>query len=186
MVHPTGRTIADDEPTTRKCRALTVNSPRIASSDGGRWSTASFFFVTVNAGVYVFLAVAIVPYWQTLSGPEVQLWFATHFGRFSWMMIPVHLLAMGTTVVAFRAARRSESAFSRAWWVVLIGLFASQGFNFTVFGAVLNPDLSSQALGDAEALASLDTWGRLHLIRTTLVVIAAGALGGLVSRGSTS
>ncbi|MEM8905726.1 MAG: anthrone oxygenase family protein [Actinomycetota bacterium] len=146
------------------------------------WRTAALVFVVTNAAVYVFLAVAIVPYWQTLDGIEIQDWFADQFGRFSWMMVPVHLAAIVTTVVAFRR-RRSSSGL---WLVALIGLLASQTFNFTIYAVGLNPDLSSQELSAADALDTLDTWGALHLVRTALVVVAALALAAITATESTS
>ena len=129
--------------------------------------------------MFVFLAVGIVPYWQSLSGNEIQDWFADHFGRFSWMMIPVHLLAIGTTVTAFVLDRRRNGRSPLIWWVALGGLLISQTFNFTIYGNVLNPDLSSQTLEAADALDTLDTWAALHIVRTAFVVIALGALAAI-------
>ncbi|MEM9464095.1 MAG: DUF1772 domain-containing protein [Actinomycetota bacterium] len=143
--------------------------------------TASLVLVTINAGVFAFLAVGIVPYWQSLSGDELQNWFADHFGRFSWMMIPVHLLAIATTVTAFVLERRRAGGSPLIWWIALGGLLASQAFNFTVYGSVLNPDLSSQTLEASDALDTLDTWAALHVVRTTLVVVAAGALAMIIT-----
>ncbi len=142
---------------------------------------ASFLFVAVNAGVFLFLGIGIVPYWESLTGEELQTWFADHFGRFSWMMIPVHLLAISTTITAFVLARRHDGGSTATWWIALVGLLSSQAFNFTIFGNVLNPDLSSQTLDPAEALDTLDTWRTLHWIRTALVLASAAAFVRLVA-----
>ncbi|MEM9036676.1 MAG: hypothetical protein AAGA99_25300 [Actinomycetota bacterium] len=142
----------------------------------------SQLFIVTNAAVYVFLAVAIVPYWQTLSGPEVQRWFADHFDRFSIMMVPVHLLAIVTTVMALVASRRRARSDAVTWIVLVVGLFGSQAFNFTLYAVVLNPDLSSETLSDADALSTLDDWATYHTVRTILVVASAVAAVILTTR----
>ncbi|MEM7272760.1 MAG: DUF1772 domain-containing protein [Actinomycetota bacterium] len=142
----------------------------------------SRLFIVTNAAVYLFLAVAIVPYWQTLSGTEIQRWFADDFGRFATMMVPVHLLAITTTIAAAVASRRHWRADAALWIVVLVGLLGSQAFNFTLFAVVLNPDLSSQTLSSTEALDTLDDWDTYHLVRTALVLASAVAVVMLTTR----
>ncbi|MEM7341349.1 MAG: hypothetical protein AAF467_22020 [Actinomycetota bacterium] len=142
----------------------------------------SHLFIVTNAAVYLFLAIAIVPYWQTLSGDEIQVWFADHFGRFAVMMVPVHLLAITTTIAAAILSRRRDRAERALWIVVLVGLLASQAFNFTLFAVVLNPDLTSQTLTATEALDTLDAWDTYHIIRTILVLISAIAMVILTAR----
>lgn len=151
------------------------------ASRNRRIVTTSFVLVTTNAAVFLFLAIAIVPYWQELSGEQIQDWFADPFSRFSWMMVPVHLLAIGTTVTAFIVERRRSGRSPWIWWVALGGLLISQAFNFTVYGSVLNPDLASQTLDADEALHTLDTWAALHWIRTAFVVAAVAALAAIMS-----
>jgi len=43
----------------------------------------SFIFILTVVAVYLFIATAIVPYWQDLSEAEVQDWFAGPLVRFS-------------------------------------------------------------------------------------------------------
>lgn len=148
--------------------------------------TLSRLFVVTNSAVYVFLAIAIVPYWQTLSGTEVQSWFAEHFGRFAVMMVPVHLLAITTTIAAAVANRLRWRAEAVLWVVAVVGLLASQAFNFALFGAVLNPDLASQTLTAAEALDTLDKWAFFHSVRTVLVLASAAAMVILTTRSRQS
>ncbi|MEM9653740.1 MAG: DUF1772 domain-containing protein [Actinomycetota bacterium] len=136
----------------------------------------SRLFIVTNAAVYLFLAVAIVPYWQTLSGTEIQDWFADHFGRFATMMVPVHLLAITTTIAAAVTNRGRWREHIGLWIVAVIGLLTSQAFNFTLFAVVLNPDLSSQTLTATEALNTLDDWETYHLVRTGLILISAAAI----------
>ncbi|MEM9564506.1 MAG: DUF1772 domain-containing protein [Actinomycetota bacterium] len=142
----------------------------------------SRLFIVTNAAVYAFLAVAIVPYWQTLSGDEIQAWFADHFGRFATMMVPVHLLAITTTIAAAVTNRHRLRAEAGLWGMVLVGLLASQAFNFTLFAVVLNPDLSSQTLTPTDAIDTLDDWDTWHTVRTLLVLASAAAIVTLTTR----
>ena len=144
----------------------------------------SRLFIVTNTAVYLFLAVAIVPYWQTLSGTETQQWFAEHFDRFATMMVPVHLLAITTTIAAAIVSRRRWEGEGRLWIVILVGLLASQAFNFSLFAVDLNPDLSSQTLTAAEALDTLDDWDTYHRVRTLLVVPSAIAIVILTTRST--
>ncbi|MEM9042231.1 MAG: anthrone oxygenase family protein [Actinomycetota bacterium] len=141
--------------------------------------------IVTNAAVYLFLAVAIVPYWQTLSGQAIQEWFDDHFGRFATMMVPVHVLAIATTLAAASFQRGRTGSGRVLWVVVVIGLLVSQAFNFTVFATSLNPDLSSTTLTASEALDTLDDWGTLHLVRTFFVVVSAAATTTLIAGGLT-
>lgn len=140
-----------------------------------RIHAVSSALIVTNAAVYLFLAVAIVPYWQTLSGAEIQSWFGEHFGRFAPMMVPVHMLAIVTTLAAAWVHRGRTGTDRILWVIVVVGLLVSQAFNFTVYAQSLNPDLTSGELTAAAALDTLDTWDSLHLVRTAFVIISAVA-----------
>lgn len=144
--------------------------------------TLSYTFVAANAFVYLFLMIAIVPYWQTLSGTEIQDWFIDHFGRFAYMMVPVHLLAIGTTIAAYRTHRGGDQTTKRLWLAALVTLLISQAFNFTIYAAAFNPDLQSGTLEAADALDTLDNWDLLHKVRTAFVVVSLLCLAMLSSR----
>ena len=106
----------------------------------------SFISIVTVAAVFLFIATGMVPYWQELSGTEIQDWFAGPFTRFAYMMIVVHLLSIGTTIWAFILHRKSEQPLGMLWLVALVTLMICQGFNFTLFGANYNLALQSGAL----------------------------------------
>lgn len=144
--------------------------------------TLSYTFVAANVAVYLFLMIAIVPYWQELSGTEIQDWFIDHFDRFAYLMVPVHLLAIGTTVAAYRAHRGGDPTTRRLWLVALVTLLISQAFNFTIYGFGFNPSLQSGTLEAAEALDTLDNWDVFHKVRTVFVAVSLICLATLSSR----
>lgn len=144
--------------------------------------TLSYTFVAANAFVYLFLMIAIVPYWQTLSGTEIQDWFIDHFPRFAFMMVPVHLLAIGTTIAAHRAHRGGDQTTRRLWLAALVTLLISQAFNFTIYAAGFNPSLQDATLDATEALDTLDNWDLFHKVRTASVMVSLVCLATLSSR----
>lgn len=134
----------------------------------------SVLFVITIAAVFLFIATAMVPYWQEMTGSEVQDWFAGPFVRFSYMMVPVHFLSIASLVLTYVLYRKTH--FKRTILVALIALLVCQAFNFALYGAVLNPALQSQELSSEVALATLDRWDLFHTIRTFFVAASALAL----------
>ena len=145
---------------------MTTNTQRLAF-------LLSFIFILTVAAVYLFIAVSIVPYWQDLSGVEIQAWFAGPFVRFSYMMIVVHLMSIGMTIWAFVLHRRAHPQFRALWLVALVTLLVCQAFNFTLFGGNYNLALQSGALEPDVALQTLDNWDFFHKIRTASVCVSA-------------
>lgn len=139
----------------------------------------AFIFILTVAAVYLFIAIAIVPYWQDLSGPEIQDWFAGPFVRFSYMMIFVHLMSIGTTIWAFVLHRRVEQPLRMLWWVALFSLLICQAFNFTLFGANYNLALQSGTLEADAALRILDNWDFFHKVRTASVCLSLLAMAAI-------
>lgn len=144
----------------------------------------SFIFILTVAAVYLFIASAIVPYWQGLSGAEIQDWFAGPFVRFSYMMIVVHLMSIGTTIWAYMLHRRSEQPFGMLWLVALVTLLICQAFNFTLFGGSYNLALQSGTLSADEALRILDNWDLFHKIRTASVCVSVLAMSVIFMRST--
>lgn len=136
----------------------------------------AFIFVLVVTAVYLFIAISIVPYWQELSGTEIQDWFAGPFTRFAHMMVFVHLMSIATTIWAFALHRRSKQPLWTLWHVALVTLLICQAFNFTLFGANYNLALQSGTLEPDVALQTLDDWDFYHKVRTASVCISSIAL----------
>ena len=137
---------------------------------------AAYTFVAAITFVYLFLATAIVPYWQGLSGEEVQTWFMIHFDRFSILMVPVHFISIITMITAYIMHRKERIPLNRIWLVALVTLLICQFFNFVVYGGNFNVALSSGTLDPSVALETLDQWGFWHNVRTLSVCISLFSL----------
>lgn len=138
-------------------------------------------FVGSVAFIYAFIAIALVPYWQELSSAEIQSWWSGPFTRFSYIMVPLHLLSIIAMVYAF-FKNRKESSGKALWFIALVTLLICQGFNFGVYGGVYNPALQSGTLAAPEALSTFDDWSFYHMIRTISV---CGSLFALLMIGIT-
>ncbi|MEM6534660.1 MAG: hypothetical protein AAF613_03375 [Pseudomonadota bacterium] len=133
--------------------------------------------VTAIVWVYLFIAVAVVPLWHTLSGEGVQAWFQNEFGRFAILMVPIHMLSIPVTITAFILNRRGQPGHVQLLWLAaLIGLLVCQGFNFILYGGNFNPALSSGTLSPEEALTVLGQWDFYHTVRTFFVCLSLASL----------
>ncbi|MEM9830804.1 MAG: hypothetical protein AAF944_09200 [Bacteroidota bacterium] len=135
----------------------------------------AFTFVSAVAFIYAFIAIGLVPYWQELSGTEIQSWWAGPFTRFSIIMVPLHFLSIITMVYAF-IKNRKESNGKALWLTALITLLICQAFNFGLYGGVYNPALQSGTLEVQQALTTFDNWDLYHTVRTISVYISLVAL----------
>ena len=134
--------------------------------------TFSFTFVTAIAFIYLLISIALVPYWQALSGIEIQAWWSGPFARFSYLMVPLHLLSIFTSVYANSLHRKEGQALRLIWLFALITLLICQAFNFGLHGSIYNPALQSGTLGASEALEIFDNWSFYHHIRTASVCVS--------------
>ena len=131
--------------------------------------TLAFTFVSAVSFIYLFLAIGMVPYWQSLNGTELQIWWRGTFINFSTLMVPLHLLSIATMIFAFTKNFKEEKSQRKLWIISLAGLLTCQFMNFTLYGADLNPTLQSGVLTSSEALSIFDDWDFYHSIRTAFV-----------------
>ena len=82
-------------------------------------------------------------------------------------------LAVASAALGVKAAAAARGRDPRFLWGAGL-IFAN--LPFTLAGiAPINAKLLAQATGDAESRGKLKTWGRLHLVRVVLSVVASGA-----------
>ena len=132
----------------------------------------AFTFVTAVAFIYLLISVALVPYWQELNGIEIQAWWAGPFTYFSYLMVPVHILSIATSIYAYLLHRKEKRPLNLLWFFALITLLICQGFNFGLYGSIYNPALQSGTLEASEALEVFDKWSFYHHIRTASVCVS--------------
>lgn len=145
----------------------------------------AFTLISAVAFIYAFIAIALVPYWQELSGTEIQAWWSGPFMRFSNIMVPLHILSIITIIYAFAINRKGNDKI--LWLIALVTLLICQAFNFGLYGSVYNPALQSGTLEAQEALETFDAWDFYHTVRTIAVCISLISLIFIgIGRSSTS
>ena len=132
----------------------------------------AFTFTSAVAFIYLLISIALIPYWQELSGNEIQAWWSGPFTRFSYLMVPVHVLSIATCVYAYLLHRKESRPLNLLWVFALVTLLICQGFNFGLYGSTYNPALQSGTLGASEALGLFDKWSFYHHIRTASVCVS--------------
>lgn len=145
----------------------------------------AFIFTLTLAAVFLFIASGMVPYWQKLSGAELQSWFAGPFTRFAYMMIVVHLMSIGTMIWAFALHRRAEQSIKKLWYIAFVTLVIWQAFNFTLFGVNYNLALQSGTLDPDVALQTMDSRVFFHKVRKASVYVSVVALALIFLRSTT-
>jgi hypothetical protein len=60
-------------------------------------------------GAMLVIAVALVPFWQSIDPLGLSRWFAAHSGRIGRLMVPLGGLAVLTTVLAAVVARAARA-----------------------------------------------------------------------------
>ena len=132
----------------------------------------AFTFVSAVAFIYLLISIALIPYWQELTGIEIQAWWSGPFTRFSYLMVPVHLLSIATSIYAYIQHRKEKRPLNLLWLFALVTLLICQAFNFGLYGSVYNPALQSGTLEASEALEIFDKWSFYHHIRTASVGVS--------------
>lgn len=131
-----------------------------------------FMFVTAITFIYLLISIALIPYWQGLSGNEIQAWWSGSFTRFSYLMVPLHLLSIILGIYAYFVHRKAEKPLNLLWLFALITLLICQAFNFGLHGSIYNPALQSGSLEASIALETFDNWSFYHHIRTGSICIS--------------
>ncbi|MEL6255864.1 MAG: DUF1772 domain-containing protein [Bacteroidota bacterium] len=132
----------------------------------------AFTFVTAIAFIYLLISIALIPYWQELSGIEIQAWWSGPFSRFPYLMVPLHVSSIVVSIYAYRLHRKEERPLKLIWLFALLSLLICQAFNFGLHGSIYNPALQSGTLEASEALEVFDKWAFYHHIRTLSVCVS--------------
>lgn len=128
----------------------------------------SVFLFGLLAGALLFIAFAIIPFWEGLAPTEFRSWFAANPFRVGSLMLPLEGAAILAALTAWIANRGSTQ---RSWLAIaalaalgvgLVGVVISDPANRLFPGA--------HALSDADTTTLLQHWVRWHWVRLGLAV----------------
>jgi Domain of unknown function (DUF1772) len=145
----------------------------------------SVIALSLFSGAFLFIALVVVKFWQTIE-PEVFLnWMNDNFFRFPTLMIPLNMISLVLTIAALGTAWKSQSPSRLALGLSSICIFACT-LTFPIYFAGANEDFLSRTISLPQISSAIDTWATWHWVRTGLAILALTfASFGLLRHSST-
>ena len=122
-------------------------------------------------GALLLLALAFVPYWQSLDPLEFTQWFGANLHFIADAMMPIGVSATGITLLATGLAvwnRLPTLRWLVAASVITLCMFAT----FPIYFSGVNAALAEGAMSAAEASQQLAQWQGVHWFRTVAAIAA--------------
>ena len=132
-------------------------------------SIASALLLGLLTGAMLLIALALTPFWQSLSPAEFRAWFAANSYRIGGLMIPLGAGAAAASVTAAFAGRGHPA------WGARLGA-AACALGVAAITLAINEPANERfaapaGLGDAETSALLARWVAWHRVRVALGLI---------------
>jgi hypothetical protein len=133
----------------------------------------SIVSLSLFSGAFLFIAFVIVKFWQAVE-PEIFLtWMQDNFFRFPILMIPLNLISLLATLLAFGLAWKFRPTSRLALGLSLICIFAST-VTYPIYFVGANAELLSSGVELSQVSVALNTWSNWHWLRTILAIVALG------------
>jgi Domain of unknown function (DUF1772) len=133
----------------------------------------SIVSLSLFSGAFLFIAFVMVKFWQAVT-PEIFLaWMHDNFFRFPMLMVPLNMISLLATLLAFGLAWKSNPASRLALGLSLICIFAST-VTYPIYFVGANADLLNRGVELSQVSATLSTWSNWHWLRTILAIAALG------------
>jgi hypothetical protein len=141
--------------------------------------------LSLFSGAFLFIAVAIVGFWQAAT-PDVFLsWMSDNFYRFQILMVPLNLVTLLLTIAAFGMAWKSRSSSRLLLGLSAVCIFACT-ITYPIYFAGANADFLNRSIELPQIASAIDTWANWHRLRTVFALAAlVFASLGLLPRSST-
>ena len=132
-------------------------------------AAASALLLGLLAGAMLLIALAVAPFWQSLSPAEFRAWFAAHAFRIGRLMIPLGAAAALAAVAAAAAGRGLPGRASRL-------RAAAAALGIGIITLVVNEPANERfaapgVLDDAGTRALLARWVAWHRVRVALGLV---------------
>jgi hypothetical protein len=131
----------------------------------------SVISLSLFSGAFIFIALVVVKFWQSVE-PEVFLsWMSDHVFRFPILMVPLNMISLVLTTAAFGSAWKSQPSSRLALGLSSICIFACT-LTFAIYFAGANEAFLSRTISLPKISTALNTWATWHWLRTGLSVSA--------------
>ena len=123
------------------------------------------------SGAMVLIALALVPYWQSLPPLDFAGWFAAHSHFIAAVMLPLAMAAGLFTLLATGLSWCKKRPARYEWLVAAVCVLVSI-LMFPIYFRETNAAFAAGLLAAPEITAELARWQSMHWIRTIAALIA--------------
>ncbi len=133
-------------------------------------SYLSALVIGLLAGAMLFIALALVPFWQQLPPAEFRAWFAAHSWRIGELMFSLGIAAV---LLSLSALIRDGTNLSR--WIAFGAALAVAIVTIAINEPANVRFAAPTGLSDPETMALLVHWKLWHWIRVAFGLVAFSA-----------
>lgn len=130
----------------------------------------AILFNSLFVGAFLFIAVAIVPFWQSITDSEIVIWFNNNFEKFPMLMIPLNLLTFVTISLSMYHNRKQPST-KKIWLIALIFIFLCS-ITYPVFFDGTNKAILASTDQNDHIKTLIDQWEIWHYVRTGFAMLS--------------
>lgn len=123
------------------------------------------------SGTLLFIAVAIVKFWQAVEPNLFLSWMTEHFFRFPTIMIPLNIASVLMAIAALATSWKPYPDSRLPLSVGLASLFICS-ITFPIYFAEANEKFISHSLDLADVAQAIAIWSNWHWLRTGLAILA--------------
>jgi hypothetical protein len=127
--------------------------------------------LSLYSGALLFIAIAIVSFWQAAQPAIFLSWMSENFYRFPSIMLPLNMLSLLMLIVALATAWNSSPSSRLPLSLGLISLFIST-ITFPIYFAGANAEFLSQTIDLGAISEKIGIWSNWHWFRTGLTFLS--------------
>lgn len=127
--------------------------------------------LSLYSGALLFIAVAVVNFWQAAEPSMFLSWMNENFFRFPTIMIPLNMVSLLMLIVALATAWKSSPSSRLPLILGLISLFICT-ITFPIYFAGANAEFLSQTMDLGDISAKIAIWSNWHWFRTGLAILS--------------
>lgn len=123
------------------------------------------------SGTLLFIAIAVVKFWQAVE-PSVFLdWMTDHFFRFPMIMVPLNLISLLLVITALSTSWKAYPNSRIFLSLGLLSLFLCT-ITFPIYFAGANAELIAHSVNIVEVADKVKIWSNWHWLRTGLALLS--------------
>jgi hypothetical protein len=131
----------------------------------------SLIALSLFSGALLFIAIAIVKFWQAVE-PDIFLsWMSENFFRFPVIMIPLNVVSLLMMIAALTTSWKANPTSRLPLSLGLISLFACT-ITFPLYFAGANAEFVARNIDLTDVAKKIGIWSNWHWFRTGLAILS--------------